>query len=72
MRLPVSIKTKNTLIACSMGLFLFITACESTPTEKLVSAQETAKQANTDLEKAKADYQFCTKTQIHTLLIEQV
>ncbi len=55
-RLPVSIKTKKTLISCSMALFLFVTACESTPTEKLVSAQETAKQANTDLEKAKADY----------------
>jgi len=55
-RLPLSIKTKNTLVYFAFGLFFVVTACESTPTEKLVSAQETAKQANTDLEKAKVDY----------------
>ncbi len=49
-------KTKNTLVAFALGLILTATSCTSTPTEKLVSAQETAKQANNDLEKAKVEY----------------
>ena len=49
-------KIKNILIVFAFGLLLTSTSCTSTPTEKLVSAQETAKQANADLEKAKADY----------------
>lgn len=55
-RLPIRISKGNTLIYFSFCLFFIVTSCESTPTEKLVSAQETAKQANTELEKAKVDY----------------
>lgn len=53
---PLGFKIKNTLAAFAFGLFLTATSCTSTPTEKLVAAQETAKQANKDLENAKVDY----------------
>ncbi len=53
---PINFKSKSMLFGFAIGVVLTIASCTSTPTEKLVIAQETAKQANNDLEKAKVEY----------------